>query len=306
MTEERRLPRYPIYIPSKGRADVKLTAAFLDRDGVPFHLVVEPQEADAYIANWGEHRVLVLPFSNLGQGVIPARNWIKAHATAAGYERHWQLDDNMQRIGRRWQARRFTCHAGIALAIAEDFTDRYTNVAISGLNYEMFLPPTYKAPPFFRNARVYSCSLVLNNTPFHWRGRYNEDTDYCLQALAAGWCTILFNAFFVTKIWTMQVAGGNTAELYQGDGRLKMARSLERVWPGVVTTDRRFQRPQHVVADSWRKFDTPLQLRPDLDLSILPAVDEQGLTLRQVKPVQSPVLAQLQEEHNAKEQLCTP
>ena len=74
--------------------------------------------------------------------------------------------------------------------------------------------------------------------------------------------------------------GGNSAQLYQGDGRTTMARSLERVWPGVVTTNRRYGRPQHVVADSWKKFDTQLIRKPDLDLDSLPLVDNYGLTLQ--------------------------
>lgn len=277
------LPRYPIYVPSKGRHDVCLTARFLDRDGVPFHLVVEPQEHDLYAEKWGAGRVLVLPFFNRGS-VIPARNWIKEHSIKEGHERHWQLDDNIRGIRRRWKMQRVPCNAGIALAIAEDFVDRYENVAVAGLNYDKFVVNTQKMPPFYLNAHVYSCTLILNSLPHRWRGRYNEDTDYCLQVLADGWCTVLFNAFLVDKIITMTIKGGNTAELYQGDGRLRMARSLERLWPGVVETKRRFQRPQHVVRAAWRKFNTPLKLKPGTDLSKLPKVDERGMMLKQVAP----------------------
>jgi hypothetical protein len=46
------LPRYPIYIPSKGGADNCLTAKVLLRDKVPFFLVVEPQEVEAYQRNF--------------------------------------------------------------------------------------------------------------------------------------------------------------------------------------------------------------------------------------------------------------
>lgn len=254
-------PLYPVYVPSKGRADTCWTADFLTRDGVPFFLVVEPQERDAYAARYGAGSVLALPWDNPGS-VIPARNWIKDHATAAGAERHWQLDDNLLWIGRRWKGRKIQCNAGIALRACEEFVDRYENVAVAGLNYEMFLPKGQAAPPFRLNSHVYSCSLVLNSIPHRWRGRYNEDTDLCLQVLADGWCTILFNAFYVWKKWTMQLKGGNTAALYQGDGRLKMARSLERQWPGVVETRRRFQRPQHVVKDAWKRFDTPSASSP--------------------------------------------
>ena len=281
-----RLPRYPVYVPSKGRHHACQTAKFLLQDGCPFRLMVEAPEAKAYGDKFGHDRLLILPFKN--QGLIVARNWIKDHSISEGHERHWQLDDNIRKIKRRWHGKRIPCSAGWALACVEDFVDRYTNIAIAGLNYEMFLPTGQKFPPFYRNCRVYSCSLASNAISHRWRLRYNDDTDICLQVLADGLCTVLVNAFMIQKITTMQVSGGNTDDLYRGDGRLRMARSLERIWPGVVETRRRFRRPQHVVRDAWRKFDNELQLKPGLDLSQLPEVDEQGLQLTQVKPVKSP------------------
>lgn len=279
---ERILPRYPIYIPSKGRANVCRTARFLIKDGVPFHLVVESQEREAYADKFGEERLLVLPFSNRGS-VIPARNWIKEHATKAGYLRHWQIDDNILYVKRRYKGRRIPCRSGIAFAIMENFVDRYENVAIAGLNYLPFVPNDIKKPPFNLNVHVYSCTLILNSLPHKWRGRYNEDTDYCLQVLAGGWCTVLFNAFMVRKAQTMTMKGGNTKELYHGDGRLKMARALERLWPGVVTTKRRFRRPQHVIKNAWGRFDTPLKLKPGINLDKLEP-NEYGMKLVQVRP----------------------
>jgi len=280
---ERAMPRYPVYIPSKGRADECKTARTLLDGGVPFRIVVEPQEYDRYAARYGEERVLTLPWDNPGS-VIPARNWIKEHATAAGYERHWQIDDNVRKFGRIWRSRRLKCPPGPALKAAEDFTDRYENIAVSGLNYLTFAIPQRDSAkpkdPFQLNCHVYSCTLTLNTTPHRWRGPYNEDTDYCLQVLADGWCTVLFNAFWVDKQPTMTMKGGNAATLYQGDGRLRMARQLERQWPGVVTVSRKWGRPQHVV--NWRKFDTPLRRKPGLELPTEP--NEYGMVLKRVKP----------------------
>jgi hypothetical protein len=176
----------------------------------------------------------------------------------------------------------------LGLSITEDFTDRYENVAVSGMNYRFFAVQNGRAPrePFWVNVHVYSCTLVLNALPHCWRSVYNDDTDMCLQVLADGWCTVLINAFFVGKVRTMVLKGGNTDALYQGDGRLKMARALERLWPGVVQTDRRFQRPQHVIKDQWRKFDTPLRLKPGFNPSGL-GVNEYGMKLTRVKPIKS-------------------
>src|SRR5262245_443972 len=78
----RMLPRYPIYIPSKGRADACLTARFMVEDGLPFHLAIEEQEQAEYASRFGRERLLILPARN--QGVVFARNWIKQHAMAAG------------------------------------------------------------------------------------------------------------------------------------------------------------------------------------------------------------------------------
>jgi hypothetical protein len=235
-----------VYVISKGRSDQCLTARFLAKDGVPFKIVVEPQEADLYAKEFGRDALLILPFQNLGLGSIPARNWVWEHAKASGAERHWILDDNIAGVWRRWKARKVRCNAIVAFRAVEDFTDRYENVAISGLNYYMFSINKTKQPPFYLNVHVYSFLLIRNDLPFRWRGRYNEDTDLCLQVLSAGWCTLLFNAFLAWKMTTMTMRGGNTDQLYREDGRLKMARSLQRTWPGVVDTKRRFRRPQHV------------------------------------------------------------
>jgi hypothetical protein len=86
-----------------------------------------------------------------------------------------------------------------------------------------------------------------------------------LQVLSGGLCTVLINVFLIDKMATMTMKGGNADELYKGDGRLKMARALERMWPRVVKTDRRFKRPQHIVAHQWKKFDTQLIRRDDID-----------------------------------------
>jgi hypothetical protein len=294
--KEKILPKYPIYIPSKGRFKNCLTANFLIRDKVPFYLVIEPQEYDSYAKYFSKDYLLVLPFSNRGS-VIPTRNWIKEHATKNGHVRHWQMDDNMRNIRRRWKTRRIVCDSGIALKATEDFVDRYENVAVAGLNYMMFVPNTASFPPFFLNNHVYSCTLTLNSLPYKWRGRYNEDTDYCLQVLANGWCTILMNIFNVEKMRTMTMGGGNTAKLYQSDGRVKMARALERLWPGVVQTKRRFQRAQHVIKGQWRGFDTPLIRRKDIDFNKLAPINEYGMELKQVKPIKNKELKKVVEKH---------
>jgi hypothetical protein len=291
-------PRYPIYIPSKGRYEdgTALTVQALARDEVPFRLVVEPAQAAEYRRHVSDRdQLLVLPEDDFG--LLRARNWIRDHAEAMGAARHWQLDDNISDFYRLWERKRIPVHAGVALRVCEDFTDRYENVGISGLNYDMFVNPNGSSgvnEPFLAGVHVYSCTLINHAMPYRWRLRYNDDTDLCLQALVHGWATILLNAFSAKKVTTMTLAGGNTDALYRAEaetdardtaGRYEMARSLERAWPGTVRVVRNYGRYQHSV--NWGAFDVPLRLRGDVDPYALPDVNEYGLALRTRRPVRS-------------------
>jgi hypothetical protein len=48
-------------------------------------------------------KILVLPFSNLGQGGIPARNWVWEHSISIGAKRHWILVCSMLSSLIKWQ-----------------------------------------------------------------------------------------------------------------------------------------------------------------------------------------------------------
>ena len=296
-------PKYPIYIPSKGRADLPLTARMFERDNVPFYMVVQPDQVEAY-KEWDERGcLLVLPEDD--KGLVYARNWIKDHSRdVVGAERHWQFDDDVRYLSTVQSGYRIRIDAGLALAMCEAFVDRYENVALASLNSEFFVvcngvrQSSY--PPFYLNSRCYTNFLHLNSLPNRWRYRYNEDTDMSLQVLADGWCTILFNAFLMGTQGTEDNStgkgkdAGGQAAVYDGDGRLKMARELERVWPGVVETKRRFGRPQHVVKGAWTKFDTPLKLKPDAG-----PIPDFGVVMRQVaEQIKSPELQRLLEERS--------
>jgi hypothetical protein len=273
-----RVPQYPVYVISKGRAFLPLTARMFVKERIPYRIVVEEPEADEYRAELGD-AVLVLPFQDLGFAP-PARNWCWEHALASGAKRHWMFDDNIRSFQRWHEGRRLNLDAALAMSLMEDFTERYTNIGISGPNYVMF--GTGTQAPFLVNTRVYSSQLIRNDLPYRWRGQYNADTDLSLQVLSGGLCTVLFNAFLIEKMTTMKMGGGSTGN-HAGDGRLRMARSLEHQWPGIVSTSRRFDRPQHQVAFNWRRFDTPLIRRDDLDWDAL-ADAKPDMRLRRTRP----------------------
>jgi hypothetical protein len=255
------IPFYPVYIISKGRWESRHTAKALERMKVPYSIVIEPQECDQYAAVIDRQRIITLPFSNLGQGSIPARNFVWEHAAARLASRYWILDDNIEGFYRLHHNLKVPSATGSIFRAAEDFVDRYENVAIAGFHYHMFASRKTKMPPFLRNRRIYSCILIKTDIPYRWRGRYNEDTDLSLRVLKDGWCTILFFAFLAGKLPTMSVKGGNTAELYKDDGRLKMAESLREQHPDVTTITWKWDRWQHQVDYSGFKRNL-LKLRP--------------------------------------------
>lgn len=248
-------PKYPIYIISKGRWESRLTSKVLELMKVHYKIVIEPQEYDQYSKVINPKKILVLPFHDLNQGSIPARNWVWEYSIKKGYKRHWILDDNIRWFARLHNNKKTIVSSGICFKIIEDFISQYKNIALAGMQYEMFTPTMYKIYPFILNTRIYSCILIKNDIPYRWRGKYNEDTDLSIRVLKDGWCTILMQNFICKKMKTMTMKGGNTDSLYKLkkiDGRLLMAQSLQKQHPGIVTIKFRFNRWQHVV--NYNKF----------------------------------------------------
>lgn len=246
------LNEHPVYIISKGRWETRYTVRALDALSIPYHIVIEPQEYDRYATVIPAKKIYVLPFSNLGQGGIPARNWVWDHAITAGAAWHWILDDNIDGFYQLNQNRKRIVTESNPLIPLERIVAQYENIGIAGLNYDYFAVAWSELPPYYLNTRIYSCILINNTIPFRWRGRYNEDTDLSLRVLKAGWCTFLLNTVLAKKKPTLTTSGGNTDELYQGDGRLKMAESLREQHPDVTRVVWKWGRWQHSV--NYRKF----------------------------------------------------
>lgn len=274
--------RYPVFIVSKGRYDTPYTAQMFERDNVDYKILVEPQEYDLYAQKIDKKKIVRLPFSNLGLGSTPARNYAWQLAKEMKAERHWVFDDNIYHARRFVKGKKYKVNAGVAIIVAEDFTDRYSNVAISGFNYRYFVVSGDLKKPFYINVHVYSCMLIKTFSPYKWRLKYNEDVDLCLQVLNDKQCTILFNAFCMDKISTTRMLkGGNQTELYQNNSiKKKMLKtsSLQKMWPQYVESVIRYNRPHHKV--DWRKhFTHSLIRRKDIDLSRLNKVDNYNLKL---------------------------
>ena len=239
-------PKYPIYIVSKGRWKNPMTANALDKMGIDYKIVVEPCELSDYRSIIPKDKILVLPFENLGQGSIPARNWIMEHSIRSGDKKHWILDDNINGFGIQKSGRRINATCGDMFRFCEDFTDRYTNVALAGIRYRFH--HNYVKSPYYLNTRIYSCILIDNSISHRWRGKYNEDTDLSLRVLKDGSCTMLFTWCYCNKASTMTMKGGNTDNVYnETDNRREFAESLKNQHPDVVEVTQKYNRWHHLV-----------------------------------------------------------
>ena len=286
-------PAYPVYIISKSRYDIRQTSDALERMGVPHYLVVEEQEyglyRDALKTNGIQHAKLLIldkkyqdeydPCTNedwKSNGPGAARNFCWAHSIEQGAKSHWVMDDNIREFGRVNKNRYARVNTGTIFRAAEDFVDRYENIAISGFQYFMFFVFKDTRPAFVKNTRIYSCLLIRNDIPYRWRGRYNEDTDLSLRALKDGWCTIQFNALLQNKATTQTVKGGNTEEFYAYEGTMNKSRMLAEMHPDVARVAWRFGRWHHYVDYSPFK---KTKLIKKSDVKNLKSVDNYGLQL---------------------------
>ena len=264
-------PKYPIYIISKGRADTRFTSRSLEMMKVPYRIVIEESEFEAYNKHIDTEKILTLPkdfrenpkyarrceATGLLGGSIPARNFVWEHSIKEGHDRHWILDDNIRDFFRFNNNRRRRVNTGGTFRACEDFVDRYKNVKMAGMNYTYFVVPSENAiykKPYYLNSRIYSCILLSNDIDYRWRGRYNEDTDLSLRILKDRHCTMLFNAFLCGKITTLSMKGGNTEEVYNFnadgkdyDDRYEFAKSLQDQHPDITAIVKKFNRWHHHV-----------------------------------------------------------
>ncbi|MDR1416930.1 MAG: hypothetical protein LBJ57_05885 [Prevotellaceae bacterium] len=251
----------PIFIPSKGRHSNGLTWKALDSMGVDrYRVIVEPQEYDLYRRVLPESKLLALDMSykrqydtcdgvpyeeNPRTGSGAARNfgWDVAKKEGAPY--HWIVDDNIRRFmvynsNQKYVAKYDT------FACVERFVDHYSNVTMAGMQYAMFVPRRKKQHPLIINTRIFSCNLIKTDSPFRWRGRYNEDVILSLDMLEAGCCTMLFHTYMCEKIATQRMKGGNTSEIY-GQGTEEKSRLLKMVYPRQVELVMRYGRHHHQI-----------------------------------------------------------
>jgi hypothetical protein len=272
--------KYPIFIPTKGRASTPQTIKMFQSQGVDFTIVVEPQEYVEYAKLVSKDKIITTPHRN--EGLTVTRNFIWDFAESKGYKRFWTFDDNIGRIYRWNRNTKMQMKDGIYLRVIEDFADRYENLHICGMNYMSFAKVSDKIPAYYPNTRVYSNMLIRTNVIMSDGSKlrnklfYNDDTDLCLRLLKDGFPTVQFNAFLIDKMATMRLKGGMT-DYYQSEeckGRLVFAQELRDAHPDVTKITQKFGRWHHHV--NYKPFKGNKLIR-NPRLQIPSGVDEYGI-----------------------------
>jgi hypothetical protein len=252
-------PRFPVYIPTRGRPAHQLTARRLLDLGIRPRLVVEEAEAEAYAEVNPDCDVLTWPASYMDTyertpeldphpTTGAAHNFAWDHSRQEGHTHHWIMDDNIQLFRAR-------SASGKTLPLAdaspfrwhEDVMLSYRNLA----GFALGLSHTFGSKPFSINTRLYCATLYRNDLHeygIRWRRGLNDDTVVSLDILKTGyWCTAESHMLIILKTptsRTKRLPGGMT-DFYADGGFIRKAAEAIRLHPDCVKMVTRYGRVHH-------------------------------------------------------------
>lgn len=229
---------WPIYVCSKARPhDRHISTMRLLRDaGVPFNLVVEPQDAAVYEEAWPDAVVLVLPEND--RGLAYCRNFVIQHAASAGHAWVWVMDDDVKRFCKQIGKKAVTVPVNDLLAEAEAAAVKYTDLPFMqiGLSY-------------VQNVWSAKTTVRLNGpmdvvVAFHVAAlggfRYDEtlslksDREFTLRLLGLGYCNVTLTTLGFDCPTNGSNAGG-LQDVYRAGVEAECVQRLATMYPGVVT-----------------------------------------------------------------------
>jgi hypothetical protein len=238
---------YPIYIPSKSRFEKNPTADYLIENRVNFFLVIEPQDE----INYSKYKdyILVMPDNN--RGLAYARNFCKNHAYKNNTKWHWQVDDNIESFGFRIGGKNIKTPPKKPLKEIEKWTHKYSGIGMMGMKHVLFAWAASKDVCF--NKQCPSSILVKNDIPAYWNDNIVEDTDFALQVLFAGYCTVEFQKVLMFKMPTGKMKGGCEHE-YVNNGRAFRQLNLVNKWKPHFELTTQYGRTKIKPSRVWKAF----------------------------------------------------
>lgn len=249
---------YPIFVPSKGRADCATVLKVLEASRLNYMLFVEPQDEAAYRAAYPTADMMVLPGND--QGITYVRQFMLAYARSQGLTWYWQIDDNIE--GFKEHNKPATARA--ALSFAEGVAAQYEHVALVGLDYQQY---AFRSEvDFSANRFAYCCVLTNTATGLDYMQGVDtkEDTAFVLQHLTASWGTLLIHRYSMIKPTLGDSAGkrGGLVEVYKARRNEDAARRVHEAFPMFTTLIPK--RNGIDVKILWNEFKTPLRINLEM------------------------------------------
>lgn len=219
--------KYPIYIPSKGRAKSAKFIQFLHTAGIEFTIFIESHEYHTYSFNFPNATLKVLPLSN--QGITYVRNHIKKTSEDLKDEKYWIFDDDITGLYYREGSKMVKC--GAEVLEAAEYCLR--GFALGSLDYQQFAWSATKN--IVQNSFCDVAVLVDNNLTYGLRYRPmvegKEDRDFAMQVIKSGQRTArtTLQAFAAPKNGSN--SGGLKEIFYDLDGREeKCSTAMVELW----------------------------------------------------------------------------
>jgi hypothetical protein len=221
--------KYPIFIPTKGRADCAALPRLLCQSGISYTLVVEPQDEVDYRRSFPGVDLLILGGND--RGIVFSRQSILDHARRGGYKWYWQIDDNIRGFHEVKAGRCVHALPETALLETERAVCFHQKIALVALQYQQFAWSSRKQYDW--NRRAYCCVLTRTDTGINYRDGMDgkEDVDFMLQHFRAGWMSVTMNHWAMGKPTMGENRKGGLVELYRAGRDGDAARKLVALWP---------------------------------------------------------------------------
>lgn len=224
---------YPIFIPTHNRVQTATTPKLLDAARLPYTLVCDPDQANAYSEKFPQANIMPVP--RKGRGIVYARQWLLEHARSDGMNGYWVLDDDIQnyvQFGVDGSQKPATIRA--ALSSVEALLSRYTNVVVAAPTLAQFAWAAIRRGETFTYNRCYWIGWWMRaDTGIDHDPDLNVkcDVGWLIEHLATGnWVSIMSNEFGVRTPAMASNAGG-LHSVYVAGKQNAASRKLAAQWP---------------------------------------------------------------------------
>lgn len=250
--------KYPICIVSKGRANICTTHKLFDDYNILYYYMVEPQDYDKYVNVFDKKRVINIGENN--KGIYYVRNFCIEWTKENGYEKHWQVDDDlrslhyrpMNNIKQLRDSQKINNPLKMLLDI-EDMSIKCVNYGAGCLTHDGFA--FSKKKDIDINKMIYCFQLINNSIVSRYQPNTSEDIDFSIRILMEGYVTMVFNKYSFRTPSSGSIEGGcNSSIDYKNNGRKKRNIQLCETYPKWFTEYTKNGQSEVKPSKIWRSF----------------------------------------------------